>query len=196
MDTKQNWSQDQILKLSCSKTASIKSNAMKHLDITFSQFSESLSRVIVTEDKTKVPYYLRAQTVIRSDKEVADTAYIIILDGDSHISSDGEIIDGAPPLDDVATVLEANDVPFVAYTTFSHVPSKWKYRVAIPCVYSREQLRPLLWYIFKLLHDAGVMLHDVKENSTWAQAWFMPSVRSSEAKEHFQYRCFNGGEHA
>lgn len=51
-----------------------------------------------------------------------------------------------------------------------------KYRIVIPVTYTRAELPIILSWIFERFHENDVMLANVKENASWAQAWFMPSV--------------------
>ncbi len=162
----------------------------------FSDLVKEFSQPRMILSKLDAPYFLRADATERKDKQTADTACALILDGDKQISASGELIEGAPPLNDVANVLELNNIPFVAHTTFSHTSEQPRYRFIIPCYYEREHLEPLLNSVFDTLHTAGVMLADVKENNVWAQAWFMPSVGNEQSLTLFQSRYFSGMEAA
>lgn len=56
-----------------------------------------------------------------------------------------------------------------------------KYRVLIPVTYTRQQLPALLSWLFDRMADNGIELVNVKENSSWAQAWFMPCMPMERA---------------
>lgn len=123
-------------------------------------------------------YFIRTTGSKRTNTDTADTAPILILDGDSHIDRDtGEVLDGAPAPALVHDVLKANGINHIVFTSHSngkHGADFHKYRVVILISYSREQLPTLLDTMHELLHDAGVMLFNVVENRSWAQAWYFP----------------------
>jgi hypothetical protein len=127
--------------------------------------------------KGSAGYFLRCTGTKRNNTDTSYTADILILDGDKSIDkATGEELNYAPPLDDVANALKSLNIPFVAYTSASNQPDKPKYRVLIPCRYNRDNINILLDFIFKKLHEKGVMLVDVKENRVWSQPWFFPTV--------------------
>ncbi|MDO9138965.1 MAG: hypothetical protein Q7U38_01380 [Methylobacter sp.] len=101
-----------------------------------------------------------------------------MIDGDSRIDRDtGEVLDGAPDPALVHDALKALDISHTIYSSYSngkHGADYHKYRVVIPGRYNREQLPTLLDYIHEALHAAGVMLFNVPENRSWAQAWYFP----------------------
>jgi len=70
----------------------------------------------------------------------------------------------------------------------------YKYRVVIFCTYSREQLPALLDYLFKELHQAGVMLADVKEQHTWSQPWYFPRVPDAHRRQLFTFKSHTGNK--
>ena len=133
-------------------------------------------------------YFIRSNGTHRSNVGTADTAHILILDGDSYINTDGELISGAPAPSEVSQTLTKLRYSHYIYSSYSngatqaeltakHINSEsafdsdyHKYRVIIPCTYTPEQLPILLDHIFTQLHQDGVMLANVKENSTWSQA--------------------------
>jgi hypothetical protein len=141
----------------------------------------------IVTDKLSSGYFTRC--VIdgaRNNENAADIASMMILDGDSHIdATTGEIISGAVPAWEVHLVLNHLGIDHLITTTHSNTADVRKYRVVIPCHYSRHQLPALLDWLFERLHENGVMLADVKENYSWAQAWFMPSAHP-ERQELFK----------
>ncbi len=183
------------LSLSISITADIRSTELTEWTPTQEEFIERFKAPVISPNKLDVRYIVRAQGNQRKDSALADTASILILDCDSHINDDGEIVDGAPPFDDVGDVLEANNIPFIAHTTYSNTASTLRYRFIILCEYEREHLKPLLHSVHETLHQAGVMLANVKENATWSQGWFLPSLPNKKASELFRCRHFFGVNH-
>jgi hypothetical protein len=115
------------------------------------------------------------------------------LDGDSHIDFDtGEIVSGAPSPVLVHDVLTNLGVNHCIYSSHSNAENLHKYRVVIPCQYSREQLPALLGYLFDSLHVNAVMLCPVPENRTWSQAWYFP--RTPQDRAHlFEFWQFSKG---
>lgn len=148
----------------------------------------------VTTDKMTAPYFTRGVINGKRDNENAeDIADILILDGDSRIDPlTGEIVAGAVNPHEVHLVLNHLNLDHLIYTSHSHSASVRKYRVLIPCQYNREQLPALLDWIFDRLHENEVMLANVKENSSWAQAWFMPSVHPERANLFKMFWRVNG----
>ena len=73
------------------------------------------------------------------------------------------------------------------YTSHSHTKAHGfddgvnKYRVLIPVTYTRQQLPALLSWLFDRMTDNGIELVNVKENASWAQAWFMPCMPMERA---------------
>ncbi len=169
-------------------------------------------------------YFIRCSGTKRTNNETSDTASILILDGDSRIDTDtGEIISGAVSPDLVHIVLSDLGINHLIYSSFSngatyeelHAKDKpvtdtqpaqifnsgglygvdyHKYRVIIPCTYTREQLPFLLNWIFEQLHNNGVMLADVKENRTWSQAWYFPRVPDQARLNLFEFFQHAKGE--
>ena len=127
-------------------------------------------------------YFLRCAGTNRNDKQ---TAHILILDGDSRITKDGEIVSGAPDPKLVHDTLAKHCVNHVIYSSHSNAErggDYHRYRAIIFIEYSREQLPILLNHFHELLHEDGVLLVNVKENRTWSQAWYFP--RTPSGREH------------
>jgi len=131
-------------------------------------------------------YFVRyGNGTIRNDKSAPDEADVLILDGDSRITADGEIVPGAPDPYLVHCSLQKHGFSNIIYSSFSNGENGdgyFKYRVLIFIKYNRQQLHTLLNYFHELLHDDGVMLLDVKENRAWSQPWFLPRVPAE--REH------------
>lgn len=140
------------------------------------RFITNSTRVIA--DKMQGSYITRC--VINGNKcneNASDTADVLIIDGDSRIDVDGNVVNGAVSPLQVHLLLNFLGVDHFIHTTHSHqgvyAP---KYRVIIPCTYTRSELPALLEWFFARLHENEIMLVNAKENSSWAQAWFLPSA--------------------
>jgi hypothetical protein len=152
-------------------------------------------------------YFIRCAGTKRNNAETSDIANVLILDGDSEISTnDGSFIPGAPNPKLVHKVLTSLGVSHIIYSSHSNGATEaelkakaidseeaydadyHKYRVVIPCTYTPEQLPVLLDYLFNELHQAGVMLAPVTENRTWSQPWYFPRVPDEQRKAMF--KCF------
>ena len=117
---------------------------------------------------------------------------MLIIDGDSHIEENGETVSGAPKPILVHEVLKRLGIQHLIYTSYSNDIGLPKYRVVIPCEYSPEQLPILLDYLFKLLHEAGVMLTPVPENRVWSQPWYYSRVPDEQHKSLFEFYQHDG----
>jgi hypothetical protein len=148
----------------------------------------------VITDKLSSGYFTRCViNGARNNENAADIADILILDGDSRIGIDGTVTNGAVNPQHVHLILNHLNIDHFMYTSHSHDVGLNKYRVIIPCQYTREQLPVLLTWIFERLHENDVDLVNVKENSSWAQAWFLPSVHP-ERQHLFQIWWRVGGK--
>lgn len=125
-------------------------------------------------------YFVRyGNGTIRNDKSAPDEADVLILDGDSRITADGEIAAGAPDPYLVHYSLQKHGFSHFIYSSYSNGEqgeNYYKYRVLIFIKYNRKQLHTLLDYFHELLHADGVLLLNVKENRAWSQPWFLPRV--------------------
>jgi|GEM_PF-983532 len=148
-------------------------------------------------------YFTRCSGSKRNNQDTDDTAPILILDGDSSLTSDGETIPGAPHPKRVFAVLRKLGITHCIYSSYSngcnkankntdYDPNFHKYRVIIHCYYTREQLPVLLENVTRELHNSGVMLVNVKENSSWSQAWYDPRVPDDKAKGMFKFYSHEG----
>lgn len=138
----------------------------------------------VITDKLSSGYYTRCViNGARNNENAADIADILIIDGDSQIDPiTGEVIAGAVNPFEPHLVLNHLGIDHLITSSHSNTADVRKYRVVIPCQYTRAELPIILDWLFARLHENGVMLANVKENSSWAQAWFMPSVHPE--REH------------
>jgi len=137
-------------------------------------------------------YFIRCAGTKRNNADTSDKADVLILDGDSCINNNGEIVPGAPEPLLVHEVLKSLDIQHVIYTSHSNDIGLHKYRLVIPCEYSPEQLPILLDTLFKKLHEANVMLAPVPENRTWSQPWYFPRVPDEQHKGLFEFYAHDG----
>jgi len=141
----------------------------------YNDLVDSLKKPKITDKKGDVKYFVRSKGTTRSNEGTADTGSVIIIDGDKSFNGH-DIFDYAPSVEIIVTALKTLKIHFLIYTSYSNKPDKPKYRIVIPCMYTREQLKPTLEHLFKHLHKKNVHLVNAKENSTWAQAWYLPSI--------------------
>ncbi len=172
----------------------ISNTTLKAWNPTDEEFKLTLSTAIIgTKDG---PYLVRCAGTQRTNTGTEKIAYILIIDGDSRIDENGEVVSGAPDPTEVSQVLgpDGLEISHIISSSHSNGATKeeldaksidsgglygadyHKYRVYIICTFTPEQLPALLEYLFNELHKAGVMLAPVPENRTWAQAWYLPRV--------------------
>jgi hypothetical protein len=137
-------------------------------------------------------YYIRGSELRqprRSDENLL-SAKTIILDGDSSINPEtGEIVSGAPDLNDVVAALKDMGITFCAHTSHSFIPGElWKYRIIIPAdIPNQEYLDASVNWLISQLHARGIWLADVTENHRWSQPWYSSRVRDREALKDFMF---------
>lgn len=140
-------------------------------------------------------YFIRCSGSKRTNNDTSDTADILIIDADSRILLEtGEVVSGAVAAELVHSVLVDLGINHCIYSSYSNDVDLYKYRVIIFCRYTREQLPVLLDYLFAELHSNEVMLAPVKENRTWAQAWYFPRVPNEQRKALFEFFQFSKGD--
>jgi hypothetical protein len=137
-------------------------------------------------------YYIRGSELRqprRSDENLL-SAKTIILDGDSSINPEtGEIVSGAPDLNEVVAALKDMGITFCAHTSHSFIPGElWKYRIIIPAdIPNQEYLDASVNWLISQLHASGIWLADVTENHRWSQPWYSSRVRDREALKDFMF---------
>ena len=124
----------------------------------------------------------------RADEHLLE-GELIVLDGDSQFNPDtGEIIEGAPPLPDVAKALDTLGITFCSHTSHSSKPEQgfWKYRILIPAkLKNQSELVDCVDFVLDQLRGFGIYLTDVPEAKRWSQPWYLPRVRDEASLEHF-----------
>lgn len=160
-------------------------------------FAKRLSRPRIAAKEGS--YYIRGGNLAEPRRADANllTAELIILDGDSRIDpGTGEVLSGAPPLDEVCDALDAMNYTYVAHTSHSYRPGEtWKYRIIMPArLGDQEALAASVDYVIDQLHERNIWLNDVVENRRWSQAWYLPRVTDEEARQSFRHRQNLGGK--
>lgn len=168
-----------------------RSTTLTHWNPTFHDFINEVSTPVVGNKDGS--YFLRCAGTVRNDRDTAKTASILILDGDSSIAEDGEVVPGAPDPHLVNQILTSLGFQHVIYSSYSNDVGLHKYRVIIPVKYTQAQLPILLDHFHELLHSSGAMLFNVKENKVWSQPWFFPRV-TAQRKQYFKVYSFVDGE--
>jgi len=163
------------------QTGHIKLTRLSAWQPTFKELCRAFTTPKIDKDKLNAGYFLRCAGTERGNKTVGDTASVLIIDGDEHTDVNGNIVAGAVNPLLVHMTLNHLNIDHFIYTSHSNDVGLHKYRVVIPVTYTRQQLPVLLAWIFKRLHENEVDLVNVKENSSWAQAWFLPCVHPERA---------------
>lgn len=168
--------------------AGVRSTDVQPVELGWDALVERLSTPVVGQKDG--PYFTRcAFKDNRRTEATAEPGALVVLDGDMGLDFEtGEVSKEipAPPPADVHAALVAADITHIIFTTHSHTPERPRYRVVIPLgVANKAALTDAVDAATALLHAAGVPLASVKENYTFAQAWYLPRVPSAEALEHF-----------
>jgi hypothetical protein len=138
-------------------------------------------------------YYIRGGELSepRRADETLLSGSLIVLDGDSRICPvTGEVLPGAPPLDEVCAALDDIGLRYIAHTSHSHRPDEGvnKYRILLPAALpDAAALDAGVGFVIDQLHQRGAMLCDVAENRRWSQAWFLPRVCDQISAENFSF---------
>ena len=154
---------------------SIKSTALENVSLDLKELAKLMTLPVITPDKLNAGYFLRCTGTKRGNDTVDDTASLLILDGDKRVCHDCLEWNGAINPHLIHDLLKSEGINHVIYTSHSNNADLHKYRVIIPVQYHRNQLDAMLWHIFGMLHESELMLVDVKENHSYAQAWFFHS---------------------
>lgn len=116
----------------------------------------------------------------RSNAAASSMANMLILDCDKRVSSNGEIIEGAPDPYDVSQILMTNKIWHVLYGSYSHYTGEKgnRYRIVLftDQPYTHEQLEPTVEALIALINSGldSELLANATENLTWSQPWYLP----------------------
>ncbi|MFN3899974.1 MAG: hypothetical protein ACK4ML_06365 [Alishewanella aestuarii] len=136
------------------------------------------------------PYFVRGRCDGgRSDSAMAKAEnLLIVIDGDSSITDDGEITEGAPDPKLAHDAMKQAGIEHVIYTSHSHHKhgqnfNKW--RLLVPSNATAQTLTSGVDAILDILHLAGVKVAPVKENNSLSQPWFFPRVEAGRAGGYY-----------
>lgn len=155
----------------------------------------------ILSDKIKAPYFLRCQAKHRNNNSVAPEASLLIVDADKRINwqGDNSELEGSINPAPVHGCLKSYGINHFIYSSYSngkpdsHGYPMTKWRAVIPCQYPHDRLTDCVNYIIDLLHENELFVADAKENHTYAQAWFYPSVPPERA-HLFKFFSFIDGD--
>lgn len=165
-------------------------------DLTFEELARRLSEPTVGPKDGS--YYLRGGDLLepRRGNEYLRSADLLIIDGDKRLDpQSGEVLNGAPPMEEVTAALDGMGMAYIAHTSHSYVPALLeKWRIVIPAKLKHEAvLKACVGYVVARLQGAGQMIVAVKEMTAWSQAWYMPRVRDQNALGCFKFKAnFDG----
>ena len=138
----------------------------------FDELCDTLSQVTVGPKNGD--YLVRGEcTGERSDANMASMNAIII-DGDQTLDLGKTCV----PLEPVHELLKAKDVRHIIHSSYSQdlANNIFKWRCYIPCndLVDAGTLKEGAGEVVSMLHDNGIMVRNVKENSVPSQPWFLP----------------------
>lgn len=134
----------------------------------------------------------------RENSNTESTANILIIDCDKRITSDGEVIEGAPDPIIISQILQSYHIGHILYGSYSHyVGNKGnRYRIIIitKTPYTKSQLAPTLEAQILLINSnlTNVLLDNATENHTWSQPWFYPRKPSDSQIEMLYLEYLEG----
>lgn len=204
------------IKLAKTSAGDVRNTRISPWILSFAELEKFLATPIVGEKNGT--YFVRATGENRSDFELAEYSGVLILDGDSRIADDGEILDGCVSMQDVHGLLVYLAVPHIIYPSHSCFSSLeklnhkdealrsagktpknrggvshynfYKWRLLIPCRYEKQQLKYLVNFFIKILNKNDLSVADVPENCRWSQPWFLPRV-DKELELDFSLHTFS-----
>lgn len=145
-------------------------------------------------------HYLRSKLAIndsgqclpRSNDNLQSLARLLLLDCDSRITSNGELLSGAPDPHLIHQILCAHNIGHVIYGTHSHYTGEKgnRYRVIMltDTSHNKSQLASTLEDIVSIINfgliEADIntnLLMNVTENKTWSQPYFTPRKQADSS---------------
>ncbi|WP_299084409.1 hypothetical protein [uncultured Paraglaciecola sp.] len=178
------------LNLSSTDTGGVSNTQLQPLELTLSELI-----VMFQPDKIKVgskdgPYFVRGRCEgNRSDKAMLHSNnLLIIIDGDSSVNEDGEVVEGAPDPELAHKAMKEAGIEHLIYTSHSHHKhgenfNKW--RLLVPSDGTPETLASGVDAIIDILHSAGVKVAPVSENNSLSQPWYFPRVEAGRAAFYY-----------
>lgn len=154
------------------------------IELTFRDFSAWLFKPVVVVDKLNAGFIQRYLAMRRGNEFAGDTAYIVIIDGDSRIDANGNEVSGASNPMEIHLLLNFLGIDHLMATSHSNDVGKWKFRVYFPATYTREQLAAIIDWFFERTAENGIALVNASENLRWSQIWFKPCCRPNRKHLH------------
>ncbi len=153
--------------------------------LSFKKLAEKFSTHLIVENKVKTPYFVRGEidpdNPYRLNKNLL-TADLLIIDGDKSLDDDNQ----APPALSIHKIAKHLKLNHIIYTSYSHTSSRNKWRLILPCfMEDKACLKPTVAKLLSELNAEGANIKPVRENNTWAQAWFMPSCPVEDSPTEF-----------
>jgi len=130
------------------------------------------------------PGYYRGNKYLKS-------ADFIIIDGDCSVDD----THSAPDPKLVHSGLKMLGLNHFIYTSHSHTENKNKFRAVIPCVMSKDQLKPTAQKIIDDLNKIEVPVKYVREMGAWAQLWYLPTRDDPEDGLFKFYEYYDGSDY-
>ena len=170
----------------------IKDTTLEPCELLFNDFSAKFKEPDIGEKDGS--YFLRGEASQRKDQYLKK-ADLIIIDADSSIDlKTCQVSDGAPDAGLIHDFLKYNNITHLLYSSYSNGAKGNRYRVVIPAeLNDKDDLKRCIDYIFLMIHEAGICLHNSQENYTWAQAWYSPRIPIKH-KGIYEYYHFNSGK--
>ncbi len=161
----------------------------------FSEFAAVLSKPLIAEVKNDTQSYIRTTGTKRNKAGVDKVASILLIDGDSSIGADGNVIKTAPDMQLIHKLLCGLQINHVIHTSHSHNPSQGvtRWRGVIPATYSEAEIVTLLDWLFKQIHAANIPLVNAIENKDFPRAWFFASCPVNRVQNFRALSFFDGG---
>jgi hypothetical protein len=161
----------------------------------FSEFAAVLSKPLIAEVKNDTQSYVRTTGTKRNKAGVDKVAAVLLIDGDSSIDADGNVIKSATDMQLIHRLLCGLQINHVIHTSHSHNPSQGvtRWRVVIPATYVETELVTLLNWLFKEIHAENIPLVNAIENKDFARAWFFASCPADRVQDFRALSYFDGG---
>lgn len=179
-------------KLNLSKTVAggVSNTQLQPFDTTLSELITLFQPELVQAGPKDGPYFVRGRCEgTRSDKAMLQAEnLLVVIDGDSSVTEDGEVIEGAPDPKLAHEAMKQAGIEHLIYTSHSHQkhgPDFHKWRLLVPSDAKAQTLAAGVDAILDILHVAGVKVAPVKENTSLSQPWFFPRVEAGRAEGYY-----------
>lgn len=178
------------LNLSRTVTGGVSNTQLQPFDLTLSELIAMFQPQNVKAGPKDGPYFVRGHSEgSRSDKAMLQAKHLlIIIDGDSSVTEDGEIIEGAPDPKLTHEAMKQAGIEHLIYTSHSHHKhgqSFNKWRLLVPSDATAQTLESGVDAILDILHLSGVKVAPVSENNSLSQPWFFPRVEAGRAGGYY-----------